>query len=188
MKLEIQDSLTFLVDGRPHLRGDYAIETRGSAYKLKHKYNSTYISNQFVGWEQWTDSSDAAYASHAAFKAALPAIIQATDVVATVATDYAAITQLTSKTTTVESNTLSTLITTVSVSDAADAAFSFTFTNSKITATSLVLPTVNMVAGNGKALVTVVPGAGSAVVTVTNVGTASFSAAIKIGLVVIPSA
>jgi hypothetical protein len=99
--------------------------------------------------------------------------------------DKGTVTQITSKTTAVASETLNTVITTVVLTDAADAAFSFTFTNSKITTASNIVSMVNMVAGTGKAIITVVPGSGSAVVTVTNVGTAAFNAAIKIGLLVV---
>ena len=94
-------------------------------------------------------------------------------------------TQLTSKTTTVVSNSPAGVITTVALTDAADTSFTFTLTNSFIVGTSVVLPTVNMNGGNGHAHVEIVPGTGSATVTVTNIGTAAFNSAIKIGFLVI---
>lgn len=94
-------------------------------------------------------------------------------------------TQATSKTTAVTLNGAAGVVTTVALTDAADAAFTFTLTNSSIAATSVILTNVNMNGGNGKAIVNVTPGAGSATFTVTNVGTAAFNSAIKIGFVVI---
>lgn len=97
----------------------------------------------------------------------------------------ATVTQQTDKNTTVIANANAGVITTVALTDAADTSFSFTLTNNRISATSVVIPTVNMNAGNGHALVEIVPGAGSATVTVTNVGTAAFNSAIKIGFLVV---
>jgi len=102
-----------------------------------------------------------------------------------ITTVKADVTQLSTKTTTVVANGPSGVITTVALVDATDTQFSFTFTNSFIVATSVVLLTVNMNGGNGHAHVEITPGAGTSTITVTNVGTASFSSAIKIGYLVV---
>jgi hypothetical protein len=138
-------------------------------------------------YTSYVDSTGTAYGSFDATVKALQALIATPTSASTndLFSDKASVTQATSKTTAVTSNTLSTIITTVALTDALDTAFSFTFTNSKITATSIVLPSVNMNGGTGKAIITVTPASGSATVTVSNVGVASFNSAIKIGLVVI---
>ncbi len=196
LKLESVSSTVFKVDGKSFLKGDYTVEiTPSELFYLRPK--NTTVGNSIVSqkapWKTpqpytaFIDSADTAYASADVFSLALANLVAGptNSAVSDLISDKAQVTQGTSKTTTVVSDTLNTIITTVALTDAADAAFSFTFTNSKITATSNVLPTVNMNSGNGKAYVTVVPGSGSATVTVTNVGTASFNSAIKIGLVVV---
>lgn len=208
LKLESYSATTFLVAGQAYLKGSYSIEysgTRGTdattgeltgttGVKVFLRPNAANLNpaaippwNYPVSWTSFVDSTGTAYADFDAFTVALAALVAAPSnaSVSDLISDRAEITQITSKTTSVTSNTLSTVITTVSLTDAADAAFSFTFTNSKIAATSIVLPSVNMNGGTGKAIITVTPGSGSATVTVTNAGTASFNSAIKIGLVVI---
>lgn len=162
------------------------------------------IDEQPRKYTEYVDGNGDPYADFDAFSMALATILAAStatdvsvltvdgeepdgsgNVVNILSADKAAVTQATSKTTTVVSNTRSTTITTVALSDAADASFSFTFTNSKISATSVVLATTDMNGGNGEAKVSVTPGAGSATVKVSNCGTAAFNSAIKIGLVVI---
>jgi hypothetical protein len=150
---------------------------------LKNGAYSTQICNDKFG--QYANSAGVKYTTFAAASAAIAAAIVSGDGVSGVISDKGTVTQATSKTTAVVSNTYNTKITTVALTDAADAAFSFTFTNSKIAATSNVLPTVDMNGGTGKAVIHVTPAAGSATVTVTNVGTAAFNSAIKIGLVVL---
>lgn len=146
-------------------------------------YSPVILSDKKFSYYQ--NPAGVAYTSFADASAAIAAAIAEGDGVSSVLSDKAAVTQATNKTTAVVSNTLNTKITTVALTDAADAAFSFTFTNSKIAATSNVLWTVDMNAGTGKAIIHVTPAAGSAVVTVTNAGTAAFNTAIKIGLVVL---
>lgn len=196
IKLASVSSTVFKVGTKSFLKGDYEIEVNPSNLVfLRPKafpIGNSVVRQQYpwktpLPYTAFIDSGDAAYGSFETFSLALanlvagPSNASVNDLIS----DKAQVTQATSKTTAVESNTLNTIITTVALTDAADAAFSFTFTNSKITATSNVVPTVNMNGGNGKALITVTPGAGSATVTVTNVGTAAFNSAIKIGLVAI---
>ena len=95
------------------------------------------------------------------------------------------ITQITSKVTTVVANGPSGIITTFALTDVTDTEFSFTFTNSFITAASVILLTVDMNGGTGHAHTEITPGVGTSTITVTNVGTASFNSAIKIGYLVV---
>jgi len=188
MKIERVNSLTFKLDGASYNTGDVIAkpdEERGriSLYLKNGSFSLPIFRDK--KWDTLTDAADAAFANFAAASAYLSAAIASGDGVSSVLSDKAAVTQATSKTTTVVSNTSNTKITTVALTDAADTAFSFTFTNSKIAATSNVLPTVDMNGGTGKAVIHVTPAAGSATVTVTNVGTAAFNSAIKIGLVVL---
>lgn len=188
MKIERVNSLIFKLDEASYNTGDViakpdAQRGRISLY-LKNGSFSLPIFTQ-KKWEDLTDAADAAFDDFEEASAYLAAAIAPGDGVSSVLSDYAAVTQITSKTTAVVSNTLNTKITTVALTDAADAAFSFTFTNSKIAATSNVLPTVDMNGGTGKAIITITPAAGSASVTITNAGTAAFNSAIKIGLVVL---
>ena len=190
------NSTTFTVNGRAFNKGQYELEYNASGSVFL-RPNAFPVGNSPVPqrppWKtpqpytNFLDVSDAPYASLLDLSTALSAMVANPTNASTsdIISDKASVTQITSKTTTVVSNTLSTIITTFALSDAADAAFSFTFTNSKIAATSIVLPSVNMNSGTGKANITVTPASGSATVTVTNVGTASFNSAIKIGLVVI---
>lgn len=195
-KLTSVSSTVFKVNDSSFLKGDYTIEVNDSN-KFYLRPKNTTVGNSFVSqkapWKtplpytEFTDSSDASYADFATFSLALANLVAGPSNASTsdLISDKGTVTQATSKTTGVTSNTLNTVITTVALTDAADTAFSFTFTNSKITTASNIVSMVNMNSGNGKAIITVVPGSGSAVVTVTNVGTASFNSAIKIGLVVI---
>lgn len=207
LKLESVSSTVFKVGNRSFLKGGYTIYctedgidptsgivTVDSAPKVYLvPVASSPMIKPLLPWKtprpytDFLDSSGTAYADFVTFSLALanltaaPANVAANDLVS----DKAAVTQATNKTTSVTSNTLSTTITTVALSDAADASFSFTFTNSKISATSIVLATTNMNGGTGEAKISVTPGSGSATVKVTNVGTAAFNSAIKIGLVVV---
>ena len=207
IKLASVDTTTFKVAGKCFLKGQYSIQyvekdtdangvitnyAESKVLLTPTVYNASDKSTLLPfkrarPYTDFLDSTGTAYASFDAFTIALSALISApvNSAISDVIADKGTVTQGTSKTTAVVSNTSNTVITTFALTDAADTAFSFTFTNSKIAATSLVLPTVNMVAGTGKALITVVPGSGSAVVTVTNVSTVAFNAAIKIGLLIV---
>lgn len=188
MKIERVNSLTFKLDEASYNTGTVIPKQdagRGTISLYIQDAGALIPIIRGKKWDTFTDAADAAFADFAEASAYLAAAIAPGDGVSSVLSDYAAVTQITTKTTTVVSNTLNTKITTVALSDAADTAFSFTFTNSKIAATSNVLATVDMVAGTGKGIIHVTPAAGSATVTVTNVGTAAFNAAIKIGLVVL---
>lgn len=196
IKLTSMSSTVFKVGTVSFLKGDYEIEVNPSNLVFL-RPKATPIGNspirQQVPWKNplpytaFVDSGSTAYADFETFSLALanlvagPSNASVNDLIS----DKGTVTQITSKTTAVASETLNTVITTVALTDAADAAFSFTFTNSKITTASNIVSMVNMVAGTGKAIITIVPGSGSAVVTVTNVGTAAFNAAIKIGLLVV---
>lgn len=195
LKLESVSSTVFKVAGKSFLKGQYVIEVTDSELFFLRPSNTTVGNspvNQKAVWKTplpytaFVDSSDAAYADANTFSLALanlvagPANTSTNDLIS----DKGTVTQGTNKTTAVVSNTLNTVITTVALTDAADAAFSFTFTNSKITTASCILATANMNGGTGKALINVTPGSGSATITVTNVGTASFNSAIKINVLV----
>lgn len=100
-------------------------------------------------------------------------------------TSYGAITQITSGTTTVVKNASRGTITTVALTTAADASFQFTFTNSTITATSVILLT-GLDSGNGVINTSLVSqGSGTCVIRVTNTGTAAFNSLVKIHFVVL---
>lgn len=207
IKLESVNSSTFMVSGVAYLKGQYKVEyvettnttlgvvsdaTKAKVLIKPLTYNgldkhTLYPFKEARPYTDFVDSTGTAYADFDTFTKALTTLIAGANATTTndLFSDKAQVTQGTSKTTTVVSNTLSTTITTVALTDALDTAFSFTFTNSKISATSIVLPSVNMNAGTGKAIITVVPNSGSATITVSNVGVASFNSAIKIGLVVI---
>lgn len=196
LKLESVSSTVFKVAGKSFLKGDYTIEISDSNLFYLRPKNTT-VGNSFVNqkapfkvpqpYTAFVDSADTAYADLATFSLALANLVSGPSNSSTndLISDKGTVTQGTSKTTGVTSNTLNTVITTVALTDALDTAFSFTFTNSKITTASNIVSMVNMNGGTGKAIITVVPGSGSAVVTVSNVGVASFNSAIKIGLVVI---
>lgn len=195
MKIERVDEFKFMLDGVPYNTGTlvpkYAKIVRAEGVITEAKIGFAYagtgeeVQKQYTRWQDFTDAADDEFDTFEECALYIADAIATGDGISSVVSDYAAVTQLTNKTTAVESNTHSTTITTVALTDAADASFSFTFTNDKITATSQVLPTVNMNSGNGKAIIHVTPAAGSATVTVTNAGTAAFNSAIKIGLVVI---
>lgn len=196
LKLESVSSTVFKVGGKSFLKGDYSIEISAEdTFYLRPK--NTTVGNSFVSqkapWKvplpfsAFVDSSDATYASADVFSLALANLISgplgnsANDLI----NDKGTVTQATSKTTAVESNTLNTVITTVALTDAADAAFSFTFTNSKITTASNIQVTC-LNSGNGLAVVNVTSVAGgSAVLKVTNAGTAAFNSAIKLNVLVV---
>jgi hypothetical protein len=210
IKIASYSATTFLVAGKAYTKGDYIIKYKetepnettgivtdfsGTKILLVPKTDSNSVSysklllpfDEPQSWTSFLDSTGTSYGSFDLCVKDLVAVI-ANPTNATVSdliADKASVTQGTSKNTTVVSNTLNTIITTVALSDALDTEFNFTFTNSKITATSNVLPTVNMNGGTGKAVITVTPSSGSAVITVSNIGVASFNSAIKIGLVVV---
>lgn len=209
IKLENTNANVFTVKGIPYLKGQYRIEynkidTTGAdgevstANKANVGVKLTALSKNldpnvqepWKGYKPYTsflDSTETAYADFDTFALALANMVALPNNAATsdLISDKAQVTQGTSKTTAVVSNTLSTTITTVALTDSADSSYNFTFTNSKITATSIVLASTNMNGGTGEAKISVTPSAGSATVKVTNVGTAAFNSAIKIGLVVV---
>ena len=196
IKLASVSSTVFKVGTKSFLKGDFEIEINPSNLVfLRPKafpIGNSVVRQQYpwktpLPYTAFIDSGDAAYGSFETFSLALANLVAgpSNTSVNDLISDKGVVTQETSKTTAVESNTLNTVITTVALTDAADAAFSFTFTNSKITTASNIVNMVNMNGGTGKAIITIVPGSGSAVVTVTNAGTAAFNSAIKIGLVVI---
>lgn len=195
IKLTSMSSTVFKVGTKSFLKGDYEIEINPSSLVFL-RPKAFPIGNspvtQQVPWKNplpytaFVDSSDAAYADFETFSLALanlvagPSNASVNDLIS----DKGAVTQGTSKTTAVVSNTLNTVITTVALTDAADTAFSFTFTNSKITTASNIQVTC-LNSGNGLAVVNVTSVAGgSAVLKVTNAGTAAFNSAIKLNVLV----
>jgi len=209
IKLENTNANVFTVKGIPYLKGQYRLEynridTTGTDGEVSTsdkgkvgvrlvaltKSLDPSVQEPWKGYKPYTafvDSTETAYADFDTFALALANMVALPNnaAVGDLISDKGAVTQASSKTTSVTSNTLNTIITTVALTDAADASFSFTFTNSKITTTSNILATTNMNGGTGEAKISVTPASGSATVKVTNVGTAAFNSAIKIGLVVV---
>ncbi len=196
IKLTSVSSTVFKVGTKSFLKGDYEIEINPSNLVFL-RPKAFPIGNspvrQQVPWKNplpytaFVDSSDAAYGSFEAFSLALANLVAGPSNTSTndLISDKGTVTQGTSKTTAVESNTLNTVITTVALTDAADTAFSFTFTNSKITTASNIQVTC-LNSGNGLAVVNVTSVAGgSAVLKVTNAGTAAFNSAIKLNVLVV---
>lgn len=187
-KVAATSSLIFQLGLDYHDRGDYTVEAKDinsvTCLKISQKFTRAVL----LDWTKYTDfrdSTNTAYGTYALCAADVATILAKDSVSNSLATSKSQITQITSKTTAVAAETASTTITTFALTDVADGTFTFTFTNSLISATSILLCSVNMNGGNGKAIINPVAGAGSASIVVTNVGTASFSSAIKINVVII---
>ncbi len=196
IKLTSVSSTVFKVGTKSFLKGDYEIEINPSNLVFL-RPKAFPIGNspvtQQVPWKNplpytaFVDSSDAAYADFETFSLALANLVAGPSNASTndLISDKGTVTQGTSKTTAVASDTLNTVITTVALTDAADTAFSFTFTNSKITTASNIQVTC-LNSGNGLAVVNVTSVAGgSAILKVTNAGTAAFNSAIKLNVLVV---
>lgn len=193
IKIESIDANVFALDGNHYLKGDYALEYKGSANKLSvcvsNKFTGESIggSKNFVLWSKFGDSTGTAYANVAAFKTAIASIVAKTDNLDGIASDKGVITQATNVTTAVVLNTKSGVITTQAQTLAADAQNTFTVTNSKVAADSVVLlSSIYPSASAGSPVVRVgAISAGSFTVVVTNAGTAALNAALKIGFAVL---
>ena len=96
-------------------------------------------------------------------------------------------TQITSITTGVAATERSGVITTVVSTLAANASASFTVTNAKVTAESVVLVSISGYAGtaDGSPMARAAVSAGSFVVTVTNVGTVTLDAVINVAYLIV---
>ncbi len=188
------DATRFKVGDAYYLKGDYAVEFRAAGENLEaiifQKESGVRLAEtkNYVSWRQFKDSNGDGYEDADAFALALTAMITPAVGVDSVASDKGTITQATNITTGVTLNNLSGVITTVSSTLAADTEATFTVTNSKVTASSLVMATVQYPAASAGTPVVQVGAVsdGSFTVVLTNVNPSNaLNAAVKIHFIVL---
>lgn len=189
MKIQVQDGLTFKVGADCYTKGDYVPvydkEKGVDTATIINKYTREPIIKPPRLWDTFTDSNDAAYANFDAFTIALAGILSKDQSTNSLVTDKGTVTQATSITTGVTLNSLNGKVTTVASTLAADASASFVVTNSKVLATSLIVPSVFYAGSTGVVNVNITAqAAGSFTVKITNVGTAVLNATVTIGFLV----